>query len=281
MNIRTDLITECKEMHTSNIEGAVCTEKTLDNVRIECVEIKDEQASKKLGKSIGKYFTLSFERLDRNTQTDSIKDALIYCLKQLISKDTTKYLIIGLGNTDITPDALGPLVANKILATRHLDDNFKHKTGLTDLNSVAVLTPGVLGKTGIEASETALASSGKINPQAVIVIDALVARNPSRLCSTIQISNTGISPGSGVGNSRKSLNSDTFGVPVISIGVPTVIDSKTFKLDNGGSMEEDYDMMVTPKEIDLLIKNSADIISLSINTFLQPSLDEEIIKALI
>ncbi len=281
MNIRTDLITECKEMHTSDIGGAVCTEKTIGDVEIECVEIKDEKASKKLERAIGKYYTLSFERLDRNTQTDNIKDALIYCLKQLINDNTTNYLIIGLGNTDITPDALGPLVANKILATRHLDDNFKQKTGLTDLNSVAVLSPGVLGKTGIEASETALASSAKVKPEVVIVIDALAARSPSRLCSTIQISNTGISPGSGVGNSRKSLNSDTFGVPVISIGVPTVIDSKTFKLDNGGTEEEDYDMMVTPKEIDLLIKNSADIISLSINIFLQPSLDEEIIKTLI
>ncbi|MCQ2441471.1 MAG: GPR endopeptidase [Clostridia bacterium] len=281
MEIRTDLITERREMDTTQTKGAVSKTVNIGSVSVEYVEINTESATIKLQKPIGKYYTLEFERLDKNTDTKSIKTALVSCLNKLIKKSFKNFLIVGLGNADITPDALGPLVANRILATRHLDENFKKRMGLTELRSVAVITPGVLGKTGIEASENVLASCKKIKPEVIIVIDALAARNPSRLCSTIQLSNTGISPGSGVGNSRKSLNFDTFGVPVIAIGIPTVIDSKTFRYDCNGAQNDDLDMMVTPKEIDVLIKNSADILSLAINLFLQPSLDEETIKALI
>ena len=166
------------------------------------------------------------------------------------------------------------MVCDRVLATRHLTTELKKDLGLDKLKSVSIITPNVLGKTGIESSDIITAVNNKIKPDIIIAVDALACRDAERLCRTIQISNTGICAGSGVNNARNPINRDTVGVPVIAIGVPTVIDANTF-FENTTE-----NMMVTPKEIDLLVEKAAEIISRAINIFLQPEIDIEVIESL-
>ena len=271
MNLRTDLVSEIKQLQTEKISGAKSKQVDYGKCNILQVDIFTQDAAKILNRPMGKYFTLTFPRIDRLYDTSDIKEALIFTLKKLLPVKNGNIMVVGLGNTDITPDALGPLTANKIIATRHLDQDIKRRLGLEKLKSVSVLIPGVLGKTGIEASLTTAATIKSTNTTAVIVIDALAAANNSRLCTTLQLSNTGISPGSGVKNSRKELSERTLGVPVVAIGMPTVTDAFGTEGDS---------FMVTPKEIDLLIKLSSEIISDSLNRFLQPDLDQDTIATL-
>ena len=190
-------------------------------------------------------------------------------------------LVAGLGNEDITPDALGPECMNLLLATRHISSEFAESLGLGSLRSVAGIVPGVLGKTGIETVEIISGVVKKISPCCVIVIDALAARNVARLGTTVQIADSGVSPGSGVGNSRKAINIDTLGVPVIAVGVPTVVDALTMAFDvfekadipvPSDDFTEHRQMMVTPKEIDSLIDKAAHLIAMGINLALQTEL---------
>ncbi len=201
-------------------------------------------------------------------------------------------LVVGLGNNDITPDALGPKCVSQIFATRHIGSDLAMSIGLPGLRAVAALTPGVLGQTGMETSEIVAAVVERIRPTAVIAIDALAARRLSRLGNTVQMSDTGVSPGSGVGNARTELSEKTLGVKVISMGVPTVVDAVTLVTDvlgeqNAARMgdiridQEFGRMMVTPREIDLMTERAAKLIALSINTALQPSLSLDDILSLI
>ena len=194
----------------------------------------------------------------------------------------------GLGNTEITPDALGPAVARGIFATRHIPKELTKAAGLDLLRQVSVITPGVLGQTGIEAGELIKAAAEKIKPAAVIVIDALAAQSGDRLFKTVQLCDTGIAPGSGGGNNRKELNrrgeisEKTVGVPVIAIGVPTVIDADTLSERlTGISPEKKSEMFVTPKDVDMLTQRLAKLLAEAINMFLQPETDPEIISALV
>ena len=173
----------------------------------------------------------------------------------------------GLGNTEITPDALGPAVARGIFATRHIPKELTKAAGLDLLRQVSVITPGVLGQTGIEAGELIKAAAVKIKPDAVIVIDALAAQSGDRLFKTVQLCDTGISPGSGVKNNRREISEKTVGVPVVAIGVPTVIDADT--------------LSETPKDVDMLTQRLAKLLAEAINMFLQPETDPEIISALV
>ncbi len=273
MNIRTDLIDEIKADQKGEMLGVETTNETIDNIRISTVKIKNDYAQKLIGKPIGTYCTISFPRLDFVCNTDNIINSTVKALKKIYKKNIKSALVIGLGNTDITPDALGPFVADRVLATRHLSNKLKHDLGLDELKSVCCLTPNVLGKTGIESYDLIIAAADKIKPDIIIAVDALAARDPDRLCRTIQISNSGITAGSGVNNARKPLNKDTVGIPVIAVGIPTVIDANSF-------FETQENMMVTPKEIDLLIEKSADILSRAINIFLQPAIDVQIIESL-
>ncbi len=273
MNIRTDLIAEIKEQADSNIAGVEETQETVGEVKISTVKVVDEHAAKVLQKPIGEYCTVSFPRLDFVCDTANIINATVKAFKTVAHGDIKNALVVGLGNTDITPDALGPFVADRVLATRHLGDDLKHDLGLDDLKSVCCLAPNVLGKTGIESYDLIQAAAKKIKPDIIIAVDALAARSPDRLCRTIQLCNSGITSGSGVNNSRKELSQGTIGIPVIAIGVPTVIDANSF-------FETVENMMVTPKEIDLLVEKSADILARAINIFLQPSLDIDIIESL-
>lgn len=278
MKIRTDLISETAA-DAPDIKGIRCYEENVGDVKLSFVEIMDRNASEQLKKPIGKYCTIEFPRLDSIANTDPLTEAVVSALKSLYPTDIKTTLIVGLGNTDITPDALGPFTANGILATRHLSGDLKKALGLEDLKSVCSIIPGVLGKTGIEAFDLIAAAVSKIKPSLIIAVDALAARSATRLCRTIQLSDSGICPGSGVNNARKELSQSTFSIPVISLGIPTVIDANSL-LPQDENNKTDDSMMVTPKDIDLLISKSAAILSRALNIFLQPNLDIEVISSL-
>ena len=273
MNIRTDLVAEIKAEKQTDISGVEVIEEEINEVNISTVKILDEKASKALKKPLGSYCTISFPRLDFVCETCDIINATVKALKAVIKSDINQSLVVGLGNTDITPDALGPIVADRVLATRHLTNELKRDLGLDGLKSVSTITPNVLGKTGIESYDLVSATAKKIKPDIIIAVDALACRDPERLCRTIQIADSGICAGAGVNNARKPLNLATLGIPVIAVGVPTVIDANSF-------FNSDENMMVTPKEIDLLVEKAADIISRAINIFLQPEIDIEVIESL-
>lgn len=273
MNIRTDLVSEIKSDSPNNLSGVETYDEQILDVNISTVKITTDLAAKNISKPKGTYCTISFPRLDFVCDSENIITATVKTLKTIIPQGFKTALVVGLGNADITPDALGPLVCNRVLATRHINDKLKRDLGLERLKSVSVIAPNVLGKTGIESYDIITAASSKIKPDIILAVDALACRDADRLCRTIQISNTGITGGSGVNNARKPLNQNTVGVPVIAIGVPTVIDANSF-------FDSNENMMVTPKEIDLLVDKAADIISRSLNIFLQPEIDREIIEGL-
>lgn len=296
LNFRTDLAIEATELEkVNNIQGIQKEEKKYNDLTLTKISINTKDAAEKLGKPIGKYITIELPSLtDDFKSADKRLEIIAKQISYLIPTNGT-ILVVGLGNYNITPDALGPKTAKSILATRHITGEVAKSTGLENLRSVAVLSPGVLGQTGIEVSEILFSVVNKIKPSALILIDALASKETNRLGTTIQISNNGISPGSGVGNSRPSITKDTMGIPVISIGVPTVVDATTLAANLFSSIDERLDedtinqkvtpkgasMMVTPKEIDLLIERASKLLSMSINYALQPLFSIEDIISLV
>lgn len=287
MSIRTDLALEQLELN-QNITptGIGKTEETRNGVLVIKVEIQSEEASQQLNKPIGTYYTLHVT--DFKTTPTSFEDEVAVLAETIVSllpNEVNNSLVIGLGNSDITPDALGPQAISYLLATRHIDDALKEQIGLSGLKSVCALIPGVLGQTGIESAEFTSAITQQVSPDVVIVIDALAAKSIERLGTTVQISDTGISPGSGVQNKRKELSQSTLGVPVIAIGVPMVVDMATAAQDISQNeaivSEKAQTMMVTPREIDLVIEHAAKLVAHAINKALQPNLSLEEIMALV
>lgn len=273
MSLRSDLVAENNQFENST--------GVLENKFGECtvfeLNIKSVKTAKLFSKPKGKYFTIKFKSFLSLANTCDLEKALTYTLENLIPKNLRQeILVVGLGNADITPDALGPLTADKIFATRHIEKELKDSLNLGGLKSVCALIPGVIGKTGIEAAETVKAAVKSINPSAVIVIDALAACDAENLCCTIQLTDSGINPGSGVNNSRKELSFNSIGVPVIAIGIPTVTDAASIIKEG----EADIKMMVTPKDIDMLIQKAAEFLSNTLNTFLQPDIEPEILSAI-
>lgn len=275
MGIRTDLIDEIKAQSKQNLSGIETSDQQIDGIKISTVKVTDNNTAQILQKPIGIYCTITFPRLDFVCDTTNIIKSTVKALKTVGGTAAKNALVVGLGNVDITPDALGPKTCDRVLATRHLSDNLKRDLGLDGLKSVCCIAPNVLGKTGIESFDLISAAAHKTKPDIIIAVDALACREPQRLCRTVQISNSGICAGSGVNNARLPLNRDTLGVPVIAVGVPTVIDGNSFFKNT-----PQENMMVTPKEIDLLIDKSAQILSRAINIFLQPELDIDIIESL-
>lgn len=278
MSIRTDLVLEESENHADS-EGVFIKKTKNGEVTVTCTEVKSDEAQKALSKEKGKYITVEFKSFDKLSDYEELTKAILLSLGELLPNISDNIMLVGLGNSDITPDALGPFVMNKILATRHIKKSMSKELGLTGLKSVSVIVPGVLGKTGIEASELVMYAAEKIKPNAIIVVDALAARDPLRLCNTVQLTNSGISPGSGVHNKRRELSPKNMGVPVIAIGVPTVVDiskSNLFK-----NKESSDNMIVTPSDIDSKIKEAAEIISRALNIFLQPEIDKNLILNLV
>ena len=233
--VRTDLAIEAKEMieekdkEKSELKGVMVHEEDKDGVHISYVEITDE-GEKKIGKKAGHYLTIEAQGIrEQNTElqkkvTDLFtKEFSKFLQKNNISKDAS-CLIVGLGNWNVTPDSLGPLVCENVLVTRHLF-RLQPETVAEGYREVSALAPGVMGLTGLETSDIINGVVEKSNPDFIIAIDALASRSIERVNATIQVSDTGIQPGSGVGNKRKELSKQTLGVPVISIGVPTVLDA--------------------------------------------------------
>lgn len=293
MNFRTDLAVEAAEIH-KNIDGLEVSEKRYGESVVVQMCIKSAEAAQKIGKPQGTYITITVPPLTDYFQSG---DERIKILASQIGKlipEKGLILVAGLGNTDITPDALGPKAADNVLATRHISEELTKSIGIDNFRPVSVLKPGVLGKTGIDVSETLSGAIKRIKPVCSIIIDALASRKLSRLGRTIQLSNSGISPGAGVGNARPLLDEQTLGIPVISIGVPTVVDALTLANDIvQGLHSEDREageqneigtegkqMIVTPKEIDLLITRAAFLIGMAINQALQPHFSPEEIQGL-
>lgn len=247
-SVRTDLAIEAREMviagregtvqqgeNISQIEGVIIKEKDVDDIKISLVEITDEGA-KQLNKKSGRYLTLEVQgirqqdtKLQQQVEEIFAKEFAHFLEGTGIQKDAS-CLVVGLGNWNVTPDALGPMVCENLLVTRHLFQ-LQPESVEEGYRSVSALAPGVMGLTGIETSDIIFGVVEKSKPDFVIAIDALAARSIERVNSTIQISDTGIHPGSGVGNKRKELSKETLGVPVIAIGVPTVVDAVSITSD--------------------------------------------------
>ena len=278
MSRRTDLAIE----EDIVAEGIKSEEKHLGDVKITTIEIGNSKTAEKFGKKRGKYITVEFTDIEKISDYTELKEGIILSLKSLFKESPENILVVGLGNREITADSIGPRVAERMLATRHIAGDFAQKIGLHGLRSVSVVTPNVLGKTGIEATELVAGLVNKIKPQAVIAIDACVSLSINRLFKTIQLSNSGISPGSGVKNSRKELSFKTLGVPVIALGIPTVVDAAQLAFElTGEETKINTDLIVTPKESDLLCHRISEILSEALNVFLQPEIEEEILFELV
>lgn len=294
MNFRTDLAMEAVQLLERADNGIKQQKKNIGDLEITQVTIETDSAAKKLGKLKGEYITVELPTFTDNFQDIDDKIEVISKQIRFLLPSEGLIFVVGLGNEAITPDALGPKTIKSILATRHITGEIARSTGLEALRSVAAIAPGVLGQTGIEVSEIIQSVVKKINPAALIVVDALASMETSRLGTTIQICNTGISPGSGVGNARPGINQESMGVPVIGIGVPTVVDAQTLAQNLFDSAESQSSekitqktaprgepMMVTPREIDLLIERASKLLAMSINSALQPNFSVEDIMSLV
>ncbi len=302
-SIRTDLAIEAHEMcsqkkaEENHNEGIDVTEYNDGGVFVTVICVKNEKGAKLLGKPIGKYITIEAPELKFSSEVYEKACEEIAKQIRLLSSitESTKTLVVGLGNKQITPDALGPSVVNKLMVTNHI------KTHLSDflddsLSSVCAIVPGVLGTTGIETSDIIRGVVDKIKPELVIAVDALASRSVNRISTTVQICDTGISPGSGVENKREGINKESIGVKVIAIGVPTVVDAATIASDSidiarsNGDLGDCFldeektslihkaltknaaNMMVTPKDIDLVIERAAKTVAGGINLALHQDL---------
>ncbi len=298
MAIRTDLALELRDsIKSEHIPGILSTQRHEEyNILVTNVEVKSEIGQRTIGKPIGKYVTIeATEVLNRDLEVeDYIAKLLSEELKKMLPQDedyTT--LVVGLGNRDITPDALGCATAESLMVTRHIREYLPREVQ-EDVRSVCAITPGVLGVTGIESASIVKSIVDNVKPKVVVIIDSLASKSTQRIGTTFQITDTGISPGSGVGNKRIGLNTETLGAKVIAIGVPMVVYTSTIVNDiilemaQNSVKEQDLralvegvlpqnDMVVTPKEIDTMIKDVSGIIAKSLNMSLHKSISQEFI----
>lgn len=270
--IRTDLTTEAVSM-MENSNGIVQSHRG-EYFNITEVLISNEELGKRINRKVGKYITLESSEICKPTDDfENMAKELSEELKPLIPDGSV--LISGLGNNDVTPDTLGVITARNILATRHFKQEIPEDKMLTSLREVSVISAGVLAQTGIESSEIIKSLVDKISPKCVIVIDAFACSDISRLGTTIQISDSGIHPGSGVNNSRKEISREVMGVPVIAIGVPTVVDMHTIaeNLTGNAPSKDTPNLMVTPRNIDSMVEYSSKLLSEGISMALHPNLN--------
>ncbi len=281
MAIRTDLAVEALEGSRAAEEDARQSTETIEGLKLTQVDILRET---ELGKPPGRYLTLDVDALLRREEDAFARTcrALAQALDRLLpaGRDMcAPVLVIGLGNRAVTPDAIGPQCCQNVLATRHLVE--RSPAQFRAFRPVAVLAPGVLGMTGVETGEIVHGVIDRIRPGLIIAVDALAARRLSRLMRTIQLTDTGIVPGSGVGNARAALTRQTLGVPVLAVGVPTVVDGRTLAEDirrqSGADCEALDDLytpvLVTTRDVDAQVADAARVIGYGINLFLHPTLD--------
>ena len=305
-NFRTDMAVERRDLYKrannieNEIDGIECNEENIDDIKITRVSVTNEQGEQALQKPIGNYITIDVKKIN-NIETekeDKIVEVLSKELANIVDKHIGKsdeIMIVGLGNLYSTPDSLGSRVVNEVEITRHIKIYLPQYID-QDARSISAISPGVLGTTGIESAEIIKGITEKVKPKLIIAIDSLCSKNVSRINKSIQISDTGIVPGGGVGNARDELSEKTLGIPVIALGVPTVVEmasitndcldlfiedlqkkaesndvlNKLKDEDNYQKIKEalipnDYNFIVTPKEIDDLIEAMKDIISRGIN----------------
>ena len=268
MNVRTDLAMEERELRLR--EGGVPDGVHFDTwqeegITLSSVEIRSRSDAEVLRKPRGRYVTLELTREQIRTQAEICCAVLAKTLAALLGGGAA--LVVGLGNAGITPDAIGPRSARHVLATRHLQKQLPALFNDT-FREVSVLSPGVLGATGMESAELVRSAVRAVRPDWVIAVDALAAGKPERLCRSIQVSDVGIVPGSGIRNDRAALDRQTLGVPVIAVGIPTVCDLHTLGEDCPG-------MIVTPSDIDLQVEDLAKIAAMGINRALHPKIDPQ------
>ncbi len=282
MRVRTDLALEARESFEGSdteVHGVVVEEQYEEDLdlKITRVKILSERGAREMGKPVGTYLTLEAPGMavpDEDYHRE-ISEALAECLKELAGewKDRS-VLVVGLGNRDVTPDALGPKAVSNLMITRHLFREYgREAMGMEQASAVSGIAPGVMAQTGMETLEIIQGVIDQTSPDLLVVIDALAARSTRRLGRTIQLTDTGIQPGSGVGNHRGSLTRESLGIPVIAIGVPTVVEAAAIIYDAQGSCERMpphlNSMFVTPKNIDEMIKQLSFTLSEALNMVFQ------------
>lgn len=280
--IRTDLAAEARELWRENqgekeaLPGVEVTETVEQGFAVTALRVLDERASEELCKPIGNYVTVAFDALLRREEDAFPRAAAVLSahLRTLLAlRGGERVLVVGLGNSAITPDAIGPETVSSLLITRHLKARMPEAFGA--FREVAAVCAGVLGTTGVESADLVAAVTERIRPDRVIAVDALAARRAERLCRTVQLTDTGIVPGSGVGNHRSALSRETLGVPVLSVGVPTVVDAATLAAEYGAQPEHmgaAPEMIVTPRDIDRCVHDAAKLIGYAINLALHDGL---------
>lgn len=292
---RTDLAMEAHELwrataRQTQLSGLCSDTHKRFGYEVTTVKVTDDEGAKALGKPKGTYITLDLRPYWTHAE-DSLEraaNAVGAELRALLGKDVKSALVAGLGNDAMTPDAIGPCSAAHVLATRHL----RHTEPFSSFAATSVLTPGVLGRTGIESAEVIRGAVETVRPDVLLAVDALASRSLARVCTTVQLSDTGIIPGSGVGNRRCAINQALLHIPVIALGVPTVVDAATLAadlLEESGQAQADpsalrgldaASLMVTPRDIDAQIAELARIVGYGINLALQPLCFEELIQLL-
>ena len=284
MAFRTDLAVEAIENHktTAALPHVRQSDRTLEGFAVHEVRILSEDAAREIGKPQGRYLTLELDALIRREEDAFPRacKALSTLLRELLPHPNDgPVLIAGLGNRMITPDAIGPQTADHVIATRHLVA--QSPAIFADWRPVSALAPGVLGQTGVETGEVICGVLDRVRPAAVIAVDALAAGRLSRLLRTVQLADTGITPGAGVGNARAALNEETLGVPVIAVGVPTVVDGATLAHEISSQLEQpacealddlSQPVMITTRDIDREVADISRMIGYAVNMALHPHL---------
>lgn len=284
MAFRTDLAVEAIENHktAAALPHVRQSDRTLEGFAVHEVRILSEDAAREIGKPQGRYLTLELDALIRREEDAFPRacKALSTLLRELLPHPNDgPVLIAGLGNRMITPDAIGPQTADHIIATRHLVA--QSPAIFADWRPVSALAPGVLGQTGVETGEVICGVLDRVRPAAVIAVDALAAGRLSRLLRTVQLADTGITPGAGVGNARAALNKETLGVPVIAVGVPTVVDGATLAHEISSQLGQpacealddlSQPVMITTRDIDHEVADISRMIGYAVNMALHPHL---------
>lgn len=280
MGIRTDMAIEAKRLWDKSMEektqlqGVKARNTAHFDIPIDVVEILDKEGSQALGKPEGTYVTVDLGKFCNRERGyfRRTAEALARVLRTMLPP-TKNVLVACLGNANITADAVGPETMDNLVVTRHL--TMRDIPVFREFATVSAIGPSVLGKTGIESAELVMSAVEKIRPDCVLAVDALASCEPERLCMSVQIADTGITPGSGVGNHRASFTKESLGVPVYAIGVPTVVDGATFLAVNGqGNAEKPRDdLVLTARDIDIRVREIGKLIGYGINLALQPPLD--------
>ena len=284
MAFRTDLAVEAIENHktAAALPHVRQSDRTLEGFAVHEVRILSEDAAREIGKPQGRYLTLELDALIRREEDAFPRacKALSTLLRELLPHPNDgPVLIVGLGNRMITPDAIGPQTADHVIATRHLVA--QSPAIFADWRPVSALAPGVLGQTGVETGEVICGVLDRVRPAAVIAVDALAAGRLSRLLRTVQLADTGITPGAGVGNARAALNEQTLSVPVIAVGVPTVVDGATLAHEISSQLGQpacealddlSQPVMITTRDIDREVADISRMIGYAVNMALHPHL---------